>query len=109
MFYDYTKIAPRVKRAIRTPLENYHLTFSLGAANSAVSAELLSLGVSLAVPFNIAKSEELPAEFMGAQVIDGDLHDYRYTDPRGVIVGLRAKQGSQKRDSSQGGGFLVSV
>jgi hypothetical protein len=34
---------------------------------------------------------DLPATWHGLRVVDGDLHDYRPEDGRGVITGLRAK------------------
>jgi len=33
----------------------------------------------------------MPAEFMGRPVIDGDVTDLRFKDPKGVIVGLHTK------------------
>ena len=109
MHYDYTKVTARARRWVRSHPSNYHLTYSLGAANLADSLELLAAGVSVAVPFAVRKGEALPSTFHGAPVIDGDTHDYRFTDPAGVIVGLRAKQGSVKRDADNGGGFLVAA
>ena len=35
--------------------------------------------------------DKLPKKWMSRKVIDGDLHDLRFKDPRGVIVGLVAK------------------
>ena len=33
----------------------------------------------------------MPAEFLGRPVVDGDVSDLRFLDPKGVIVGLHAK------------------
>jgi hypothetical protein len=45
----------------------------------------------------------LPQTYLGKQVVDGDATDLRFLDPRGVIVGLKAK-GKGKQDTS---GFVV--
>jgi len=42
------------------------------------------------------RGEELPATYLGIRVVDGDKTDDRTTDPRGVIVGLRAKGAMRK-------------
>jgi hypothetical protein len=44
----------------------------------------------VAMVFDVPK-HALPATYLGIPVIDGDLTDYRYGDPSGVIVGLAAK------------------
>jgi hypothetical protein len=46
---------------------------------------------------------KLPKKFQGKRVIDGDKHDLRFLDPRGVVVGLLAK-GSAKKAAA--GGFI---
>jgi hypothetical protein len=48
-------------------------------------------------------SKSLPRAYKGIQVIDGDLHDLRFLDEKGVIVGLRAK-GKAVYDRS---GFVI--
>jgi hypothetical protein len=45
----------------------------------------------------------VPATYMGLPVIDGDETDLRFLDPKGVIVGLKAK-GKAKKDTS---GFVI--
>lgn len=35
--------------------------------------------------------DKLPSKWMSRRVIDGDKHDLRFLDPKGVIVGLVAK------------------
>ena len=91
-FYDYTKV-PMQHRAPRIP-RNYHLTYSYDPRNAQHVAAALAMGANVAVPFT---GRELPREYMGRPVIDGDLHDYRPADgtaPDGgpVIVGLRFKR-----------------
>jgi hypothetical protein len=44
-------------------------------------------GANVAVVFK----DKLPRTWMDRRVIDGDKHDLRFKDPRGVVVGLVAK------------------
>lgn len=99
-FYDYTKLANRLDK---TP-DNYHLTFSYSGRDTYKNQVKTALATSanMAVVFN---AKELPVRFMGKPVIDGDLHDARIDDPKGVIVGLRAK-GTAKKDTT---GFVVTI
>lgn len=99
-FYDYTKLANRLGK---TPA-NYHLTFSY----SGVPTYKNQVKVAQSTDSNIAvvfHGKELPVTFMDRKVIDGDLHDARIDDPKGVIVGLRAK-GTARKDVS---GFVVQL
>ena len=90
-FYDYTK-HPRMHR--HAPA-NYHLTYSVSERVSDATLKLLwhapGETSNSAVVFNTPRSQPLPLTFMGIPVIDGDKSDDRTRDPRGVIVGLRAK------------------
>jgi hypothetical protein len=45
----------------------------------------------------------LPPIWKGFPVIDGDVSDLRFLDPRGTVVGLKAK-GAARKDTS---GFVV--
>lgn len=96
-FYDYTAIPRRVVAP------NYDLTFSLKENNQADAIQALKAGMNVAVVFE----EKLPARFrLGDSilpVIDGDEHDYRPSDRRGVIVGLKAKGRAGKADQT---GFI---
>jgi hypothetical protein len=40
--------------------------------------------------------DRLPKQWLGKRVIDGDQHDLRFRDPRGVVVGLVAKGQGRK-------------
>ena len=86
-FYDYTKRHNR-----KNLPKNYHLTFSLAEDNDANAEKALLGGMNVAAVF---KGKILPNSFtLGqtvAKVINGDEHDYRPLDPKGVIVGLIAK------------------
>ena len=94
-FYDYTKHAKPWQRV----LPNYHLTYSFNGHNVPEALEALANGVNVAVVFDTAKGKPLPEQWNGYKVIDGDVSDLRFTDPKGVVVGLRAK-GKAKNDTS---------
>lgn len=95
-FMDYTAIP---KRFFKTLPANYHLTFSRKENNDLAVSEVLAAGGNVAVVFRGG----LPATWRGYTVIDGDVHDNRFTDPKNCIVGLSDK-GSGKKDKS---GFVV--
>jgi hypothetical protein len=46
---------------------------------------------------------------MGLPVISGDLDDARFTDPKGVIVGLYLKGTNKAKQAARDSGFAVSV
>jgi hypothetical protein len=91
-FYDYTAIAGR------TVPDNYHLTFSRKESNDRDVSAAIRNGLNVAVVF-----DKLPETYLGLPVVSGDDTDIRVNDPRGVVVGLKAK-GPAKRDLS---GFVV--
>jgi len=97
VFVDYTKVASRFDRALPA---NYHLTFSRHESNDAKCIELLERGHNVAVVFG----KEKPKLWYGFEVIDGDTHDLRHLDKKGVVVGLSPKGNKAKRDKS---GFVV--
>jgi hypothetical protein len=100
-FYDYTKLS----RPWERERSNYSLTFSRSESNDAACFEALAHGVNVAVVFDTPRGAELPKTYFGVPVYDGDTSDLRHMDPRGVVVGLRAK-GRARRDTS---GFVVKV
>lgn len=111
-FYDYTKNPGRaVTNAMGFHPANYHLTFSRSETNERQCLDVLAAGGNVAVVFSTATksgkrpAEALPADWHGYRVVDGDKDDLRFLDPRGVVVGLRAK-GRAKHDTS---GFVVQV
>jgi hypothetical protein len=93
-FYDYTKILGRKVSHI----PNYHLTFSKADGNDMDVRLAASNGMNIAAVF-----KELPEKYIGRPVINGDDTDLRFLDPKGVIVGLKAK-GKAKKDTS---GFVI--
>jgi hypothetical protein len=96
-FYDYTK-----RRDRNVPQGNYHLTFSRSESNGTLVIPTLETGRNVSIVFH----PDLPDSYRGYPVIDGDLHDCRFLDPRPVIVGLRAKGPKAKADTS---GFVVHI
>ena len=95
-FYDYTKLP---KSWLRTR-PNYHITFSYSGHNIAETMEALRNGVNVAVVFDTRKGKDLPESWNGYPVIDGDKHDLRFLDGKGVVVGLRAKGTARKIESA---------
>jgi hypothetical protein len=93
-FYDYTKINNRKVSHI----PNYHLTFSAADGNDMDVRIAISNGMNVAVVFH-----NVPETYLGRPVINGDETDLRFLDPKGVIVGLKAK-GKAKKDTT---GFVV--
>lgn len=96
-FLDYTKNPRRLERDLPA---NYHLTFSRSETNDADALAALAGGHNVAVVFG----NGLPEMWHGYRVIDGDAHDLRFLDPRGVVVGLSPKGLKAKRDRL---GFVV--
>ena len=90
-FYDYTKVLGR--KVSQYP--NYHLTFSKADGNDADVAEALLQGMSV-----VAVYDEIPAGVPSA-----DETDLRFLDPKGVMLGLKAK-GRAKKDYS---GFVIRL
>ena len=105
-FYDYSKIPQRFRKNLP---ENYSLTFSRSETNEAELQQNLDNGRNVAVVFSTRKGQPLPDTYevngKNYAIIDGDESDDRTRDPKGVIVGLRAK-GDAKHDTS---GFVVQV
>jgi len=98
-FYDYTPNPKRMIQFLRGGLpSNYHLTFSRKENNQKMVELIASMGGNIAAVF-----DKLPDTYLSKRVIDGDETDLRFLDPRGIIVGLKAK-GKGKHDTS---GFVI--
>ena len=93
-FYDYTKINNRKVSHIK----NYHLTFSKADGNDMDVRLAASNGLNVAAVFR-----SIPETYLGRPVINGDETDLRFLDPKGVIVGLKAK-GKARKDTT---GFVI--
>jgi hypothetical protein len=98
-YYDYTKHTNR-----RNVPANYHLTFSRSESNDEQIAEMFERGFNVAIVFDTPKGQPLPKAWGGRKVIDGDEHDLRFLDPKGVWVGLRGKGEAKKGEHN---GFVV--
>lgn len=94
-FYDYTKLYNR-----RDLPGNYHLTFSRAESNQEQTQNAVLNGLNIAAVFR----NELPKEYLGLNVINGDNHDLRFLDPLNSCIGLIAK-GKAKHDQS---GFVIN-
>jgi len=90
-FYDYTKVLGRKVKHI----PNYHLTFSKADGNDADVAEALLQGMSVVAVYD-AIPEGVPS---------ADETDLRFLDPKGIMLGLKAK-GRAKKDYS---GFVIRL
>ena len=90
-FYDYTKVLGR--KVSQYP--NYHLTFSKADGNDSDVAEALMQGMSV-----VAVYDKIPAGVPSA-----DETDLRFLDPKGIMLGLKAK-GRAKKDYS---GFVIRL
>jgi len=103
-FYDYTKSPVRMRRYLdgRMPA-NYHLTFSRSECNETQALDVLARGGNVAVVFDTKRGAALPETWHSYRVVDGDVSDARFADPRGVVVGLRAKGRARRKI----GGFVV--
>ena len=83
-FYDYTKVLNYLDHGKK----NYHVTFSDSGTNYTDQVEAMTkYFANVAVVFK----DKLPKTWLSRPVINGDLHDLRFKDPSGVIVGLVAK------------------
>jgi hypothetical protein len=90
-FYDYTKVLGRKV----AHLPNYHLTFSKADGNDADVAKALAQGLSV-----VAVYDQIPEGVPSA-----DETDLRFLDPKGTMLGLKAK-GRAKKDYS---GFVIRI
>jgi hypothetical protein len=90
-FYDYTKVLGRKT----SPYANYHLTFSKADGNDSDVAEALLQGMSV-----VAVYDKIPEGVPSA-----DETDLRFLDPKGIMLGLKAK-GRAKKDYS---GFVIRL
>ena len=90
-FYDYTKVLGR--KVAQYP--NYHLTFSKADGNDSDVAEALLQGMSV-----VAVYDKIPEGVPSA-----DETDLRFLDPKGTMLGLKAK-GKAKKDYT---GFVIRL
>lgn len=111
-FYDYTKNYIRFEKELPS---NYHLTFSMSETNGEKSFELLNKSYNVAMVFGVRKEEDLPTEYKGFKVINGDESDLRFKDEKNVIVGLKYKLLTGKgtsgvnKDNLENNDFIIKV
>jgi len=116
-FYSYTKVKRKVREYTEGKLPaNYHVTYSWSERGRLDYIRgILAKGVNVAVPFYDKKTLKptLPSEWKGFNVIDGDITDLRFLDPKGVIVGLKVKLPKRRtaavRKINESKGFFVGV
>ena len=101
-FYDYTKIFRRIAQMDIYP--NYDITYSYNGLNYKECLAALNAGVRVAMVFE----KSLPATYKGIPVVNGDLYDTRYIDPKNAIVGLVFKRVRDKIDLSKTP-FVISL
>jgi hypothetical protein len=91
-FWEYTK---RPDMAVcLNKLPNVQVTYSHNEhTTNRITGIMLANGINIALVFDLwsRKGGDLPASVGSIPVIDGDVHDLRFLDPKGVIVGLRLK------------------
>ena len=103
--YDYTAI---VSYAVKHKLEgtmpdNFHLTVSRKEFRHPDTLRALQAGLNVAVVFD----GPFPTTFAGHPVIDGDEHDARFLDPKGVVVGLKLKGTKAAKQAARDSGFAI--
>jgi hypothetical protein len=84
IWYDYTKKVSNLESSTKK-------SFTYSASEKDQDKDLIALlnrGYNVAMVFHTNK---LPSSWNGFKVIDGDEHDRRYEDPKGVVVGLKQK------------------
>jgi len=98
-FYDYTKEGERLLAKPLPP--NYHITASYHEHLSWVVVEqLIEKGINVAAVFQASK-KDMPYRHKNFPVVNGDEHDFRFLDPKGVIVGL-ARKGKLSKENHKG-------
>ena len=98
VFYDYTKILGKVKKYLGH--KNYFLTFSRAEDNENETMEALKIGANVSAVF----ANDLPKQYKGFKVVDGDKSDIVMIYNKNAILGLKAK-GAAKKDTT---GFVIN-
>ena len=118
-FYDYTKWPIGLKHArrgkpkeFRRPIRNYYLVRSWSPKMDMNELRgVLSAGVSVAAPFApLEKTEDknqIPKEYLGIPVVNGDTHDLIFKHPPGTFIGLRFKGRGGSRPTWAEGTFAL--
>ncbi len=100
-FYDYSK-NPRRSGQL---LSNYWVTFSRDETNEDQAVSHIRAGRTASIVFN----RTIPAEYLGIPVVCGEDTDLRFSDPRGVWIGLTFKGRNHDREHAIASGFCVNA
>lgn len=97
--YGYTKEEKIMRKFMEGKCPpSYYLTFSRSETNWDFCKHVLDSGFTVAAVF-----KKVPEIYEGYKVFDGDNTDLRFLDPKGHIIGLKAK-GKAKKDKT---GFVI--
>lgn len=91
-FWEYTKRPDLALKLNKLP--NVQATYSHNEyTTNRIMGAMLANEINIAMVFDLWSriGGDLPAQVGSVPVIDGDIHDLRFLDPKGVIVGLRLK------------------
>lgn len=91
-FWEYTKRPDLALKLNKLP--NVQATYSHNEhTTNRIMGTMLANNINIAMVFDLwsRKGGDLPTSVGSVPVIDGDVHDLRFLDPKGVIVGLRLK------------------
>lgn len=101
-FHEYTKRADLALKLKQ--FSNVHVTFSRHENHTDADVKgLIDNGLNVAVVFR----GDIPLVFKGVRVIDGDKHDRRFEDAKGLIVGLKVKGTKDIKEIAIKRGFAV--
>jgi hypothetical protein len=101
-FHEYTK-RPDLALKLRE-FKNVHVTFSKHENHTDQDVKaLIDSGVNVAVVFK----DDVPNTFKGIKVINGDAHDRRWEDAKGIVVGLKIKGTNDVKALAIKRGFAV--
>ena len=103
-FIEYTKRKDLILK--NSDLPNITYTFSDSEkSKESVLKRVSAMGVNVSVVFK----GKLPKRYKGLEVINGDEHDRRNEDKKGVIVGLKFKGSKADLEKAINAGFAVWV
>jgi hypothetical protein len=104
-FYDYTKDDTR----FGTLPANYHLTFSASERTSDSMLErLLDNQINVTIVADKVDGQ-VPVTWNNFPVLDGDITDFRPSDPNGVVVFLKPKGRARNKTTAPRGKFIRSA
>lgn len=92
-FVNYTKVLKYAR--INYP-KNVYCLYSYSGENAAEAVRVLQEGMNVAFVYHPPIPDRLILGGQSWPVVDGDLHDLRFLDPKGTCVGLKAKGRARK-------------